>query len=30
MIAGPEQRIGRRRQLYVAAARHNVPPIDKR
>jgi citrate synthase len=30
MIADPEQKIGRPRQLYVGAARRDVPPIDKR
>ncbi|MEQ1881604.1 MAG: citrate synthase [Burkholderiales bacterium] len=30
MIADPEQKIGRPRQLYTGAARRDVPPIDKR
>jgi citrate synthase len=30
MIADPEQKIGRPRQLYVGAARRDVPPMDKR
>ncbi|GAB3443712.1 citrate synthase [Massilia solisilvae] len=30
MIADPEQKIGRPRQLYVGAARRDVPTIDKR
>jgi citrate synthase len=30
MIADPEQKIGRPRQLYVGAARRDVPAIDKR
>jgi citrate synthase len=30
MIADPEQKIGRRRQLYVGAARRDVPDMDKR
>jgi len=30
MIADPEQKIGRPRQLYVGAARRDVPEIDKR
>jgi citrate synthase len=30
MISDPEQKIGRPRQLYVGAARRDVPPIDKR
>jgi len=30
MIADPEQKIGRPRQLYVGAARRDVPEMDKR
>jgi citrate synthase len=30
MIADPEYKIGRPRQLFVGAARRSVPPIDKR
>jgi citrate synthase len=30
MIADPEQKIGRPRQLYVGAARRDVPPMAKR
>jgi citrate synthase len=30
MIADPEQKIGRPRQLYTGAARRDVPPLDKR
>jgi citrate synthase len=30
MIADPEQKIGRPRQLYVGAARRDVPAMDKR
>jgi citrate synthase len=30
MIADPDQKIGRPRQLYTGAARRDVVPIDKR
>jgi citrate synthase len=30
MIADPEQKIGRPRQLFVGAARRDVPPMDRR
>jgi citrate synthase len=30
MISDPEQKIGRPRQLYVGAAKRDVPPMDKR
>jgi citrate synthase len=30
MIADPEQKIGRPRQLFVGSPRRDVPTIDKR
>jgi citrate synthase len=30
MIADPEQKIGRPRQLFVGSATRDVPPLDKR
>jgi citrate synthase len=30
MIGDPDQKIGRPRQLYIGAARRDVPPMDKR
>jgi citrate synthase len=30
MIADPEQKIGRPRQLFIGATQRDVPPIDKR
>jgi citrate synthase len=30
MIADPDQKIGRPRQLYTGSARRDVVPIDKR
>jgi citrate synthase len=30
MIADPEQKIGRPRQLFVGATARDVPPLDKR
>jgi citrate synthase len=30
MIADPEQKIGRPRQLFVGATVRDVPPLDKR
>jgi citrate synthase len=30
MIADPEQKIGRPRQLFIGATRRDVPPMAKR
>jgi citrate synthase len=30
MIADPEQKIGRPRQLFIGSTKRDVPPIDKR
>jgi citrate synthase len=30
MISDPEQKIGRPRQLFIGAAKRDVPAIDKR
>jgi citrate synthase len=30
MIADPEQKIGRPRQLFIGSPTRDVPPVDKR